>query len=159
MLESDGRTNDVTAIDRGFYLTDVDRGLFLNAWNGGAGVSVGPDYKTPIISSCYGNTGVCRLQMISAQKRGSALLMSWDDPYIRAICDLRSLTAEEQAALAAEDPYYTTNKPSGVGSYGFALERGAKRLEFTPVGRGTFVESAKEYSHRTRQTGDAASEG
>ncbi|MDD5708707.1 MAG: DUF5696 domain-containing protein [Kiritimatiellae bacterium] len=138
-------TNDVTPIVRGCYATDVDGALYVTAWHGGAGMSVGPNLSGTNTATFYGNTGESRMQMIAARKRGSALLISWDDPYVRIIRELRGLSATEEAALMADDAFYRTNRPTSIASFTFELQRGARRLEFTPVGAGDYVQAAKAY--------------
>ncbi|MBI4876060.1 MAG: hypothetical protein HY822_15595 [Acidobacteria bacterium] len=74
------------------------------------------------------------MAMFGAVQEGSALLVSWEDPYTDIVVD-----------------YATT--PRRELSAGFALRRSARSIRLQPLGKGGYVEIAAAYRAIARQRG------
>ena len=74
------------------------------------------------------------MSMFGAVQKGSALLVSWDDPYTEPLIDYAP-------------------KPEPRLTAGFSLRRSARSITIQPLGRGGYVEIAKAYRETARRRG------
>jgi ActR/RegA family two-component response regulator len=133
-FESQVEMQEVVLLDKSLTLAPGDRNYYAAPHRLGILLPVEGDKPYTRRLPAYETGRGYSMAMFGAVKEGSALLVSWEDPYTDIVVD------------------YTT-APRRELSAGFALSRSARAIRLQPLGQGGYVEIATAYRAIARQRG------